>query len=223
MSARLPVRRLLLLLQAVVVACSTAPRGPPRFDEGDYPGLLRPPDVLAVDVLWQQRVTATWKPDGRRGFDAALQKRGEELTLIGLSPMGTPGFVVVLRGQAISLRNETDRELPFPPRFMLLDVQRVSFPWLAADGAVRADGTYEGVVDEERVVETVRGGRLVERRFTRLDGRPQGTITVRYEWGQPDWLGPTRAVLENGWFGYGLAIDTLAETRLPPEDDAPGS
>jgi hypothetical protein len=99
---------------------------------------------------------------------------------------------------------------------MLLDVQRVYFPWLAEDAATRGDGEYAGVVGEERVVESVRGGRLVERRFTRVDGRPAGTIAVRYEWGRDDWHGPSRAVLENGWFGYGLAIDTLAETRLPP-------
>jgi hypothetical protein len=175
--------------------------------------------VKPGDVLWQQRVTASWGERGRRGFDAALQKRGDELALIGLSPMGSAGFVVQLAGLEISLRNETDQELPFPPRFMLLDVQRTYFPWLAHDGQVRADGDYEGVVADERVLESVRDGRLVQRRFTRLDGRPAGEIRVRYEWGRDDWRGPSRAVLENGWFGYRLEIDTLAETLLAPADD----
>jgi hypothetical protein len=200
----------------VAAACGAVPRGPPRFQDSDYPGTLLSPELLRGDVLWQQRVTASWGEDGRRGFDAALQKRGDELTLIGLSPMGSPGFVIQMRGPHISSRNETDEDMPFPPRFMLLDVQRVFFPWLAEDGAAREDGLYEGNIEGERVVETVRGGRLVERCFSRLDGRPEGEITIRYEWGQEAWKGPSRAVLDNGWFGYGLAIETLAETELPP-------
>jgi hypothetical protein len=127
---------------------------------------------------------------------------------------------VQLRGSEITMRNDTGEELTFPPRFMLLDVQRIYFPWLVQDGELRADGTYEGVVSEEHVVEIVRDGRLVERRFARLDGQPPGSITVRYEWEQADWLGPSRAVLDNGWFGYQLAIATLAETRLAPEQES---
>jgi hypothetical protein len=206
-------------------ACSAVPRGPPRFDPDDYPGTIRPAATLPVDVLWQQRVTASWGDRGRRAFDAALQKRGDELVLVGLSPMGSTGFVVRLHGLEISKSDPAGEELPFPPRFLLLDVQRTFYPWLAEDGAARGDGTFEGVVAGERVVEVVRDGRLVERRFTREDGEPQGVIRVAYEWAHDGWRGPSRAVLDNGWFGYRLDIVTLAETPLPPADaaDAPGA
>jgi hypothetical protein len=216
-----PVALLLMtMVLLAAAACSAVRRGPPRFDEDDYPGTIRPAASLPVDVLWQQRVTASWGERGRRAFDAALQKRGDELVLVGLSPMGSPGFVVRLDGLEISVHNPAGEELPFPPRFLLLDVQRTFYPWLAQGATEREDGTYEGVVGGERVVEVVRDGRLVERRFTREDGRPEGVLAVRYEWAHDDWRGPSRAVLDNGWFGYRLDIVTVDETALPPPDAA---
>lgn len=193
-----------------LLACASRP---PRLHDADYPGLLRPAAALGADVLWQQRVTASWGDDDSRSFDVAAQKQGDTLTLIGLSPLGTTGFVVELADGAIRQQLPPGEELPFPPRFLLLDVQRVFFPWLA-DGV--ADGERSGVVGDERVVETVAGGRVLERRFTRLDGRPRGTIVVRCRWEAGDGTAPSRAELDNGWFGYQLSIRTLRETPLPP-------
>ena len=197
-------------------ACASEPRAP-RFTEADYPGLLRPPSALGPDVLWQQRVTASWGDEKGRSFDVAVQKRGDTLTLIGLSPLGSTGFVVELRGDAISHQAPAGEELPFPPRFLLLDVERVFFPWLPAGAA---DGERAAEVGGERVVESVQGGRVRERRFTRVDGRPRGTIVVRYDWQDGDGAAPSQAELDNGWFGYRLSIRTLQETPLPPEGGA---
>ncbi len=213
------VRIALAAALAVLGACAPARRAPPHFTDADYPGTLQPAAALPRDVLWQQRVTASWGDEAPRGFDAALQRQGRTLTLIGLTPLGSTGFVVRLDGDAITFSNDTGEDLPFPPRFILLDVERVFFPWLpaaAGDAARGTDAARETVVGDELVVEVVVGGRLAERRFTRLDGKPAGTITVRYAWDRADWLAPTRAVLDNGWFGYRLTIDTLAETLLPP-------
>jgi hypothetical protein len=201
---------------AGLVACAAPPRGPPRLSDADYPGLLRSATELPGDLLWRQRVTATWGDARPRSFDAALQKQGDTLTLIGLSPLGTTAFVVVLRDGAIDFREESGEDLPFPPRFILLDVQRVFYPWLPP-------GQREGLVGDERVVEDFVDGRLAERRFTRLDGQPAGTITVRYEWGGQAWRAPVRAELDNGWFGYRLTVVTLDETQLPPAAPAAGS
>ena len=207
----------MVLVAGLVAACASEPRAP-RFTEADYPGLLRPPSALGADVLWQQRVTATWGDERGRSFDVAVQKRGDTLTLIGLSPLGSTGFVVELRGDAITHHAPAGEELPFPPRFLLLDVERVFFPWLAAEPA--SDGERAAVVGEERVVEQVQGGRVRERRFTRLDGRPRGTIVVRYDWSEGDGAAASQAELDNGWFGYRLSIRTLQETPLPPEGGA---
>ena len=202
-----------------LLACASRPARPPTLRDEDYPGLLRPASALPADVLWQQRVTVSWGDEGSRSFDVAVQKSGDTLTLIGLSPMGTTGFVVELAGDAIRKQDPPGEELPFPPRFLLLDVQRVFFPWLA-DGV--ADGERSGVVDGERVVETVAGGRVLERRFTRVDGHPRGTIVVRCRWDEGDGVAPSLAELENGWFGYRLSIRTLRETALTGAGPAEG-
>lgn len=176
--------------------------------------MLRAPESLGREVLWRQRVTATWGEGQRRGFDAAVQCQGETLTVLGLSPTGSVGFAIVLAEGEVELTNHMPERIPFPPRYVLLDVQRAFYPWLTAratDGRVRAD------VDGERVGETWRDGRLVERTFTRLDGEPPGAITIRYEWTEPGWSVPTRTTLDNAWFGYRLAIETHEETLLAAE------
>lgn len=196
---------------ALLLACGAAPErrrdGPPP----DYPGELRPPSALGADVLWRQRVTAAW-PDGERGFDAAVQVARGELLVLGLSPLGQPGFVVRWDGERTELEDRSGMETSVPPRWVLLDVQRAFFPWL--EGAP-PDGERSGEVAGERVVEVARGGRVLERRFARADGAPPGEIRVTCEWGRDDWLAPTRVVLENGWFGYRIEVETLEETRLP--------
>ncbi len=206
-----------LLLSACAAETSQSrPRVPAELTEADYPGELRPPSTFPADVLLRQRVTATWGDGSSRGFDGAFQKQGDKLTLLGLSPLGSAGFVVTLDGDRIAFENRTEQDMPFPPRFILLDVQRVFFPWLAPAGGSLADGTHEGDRGDEHLVEVWQDGALVERRFTRLDGHPAGTITVRCVRGQPGRIVPEHATLENGWAGYRLAVDTLEETRLDP-------
>jgi hypothetical protein len=199
----------------VVAAC-----GPPRPRPGPpptadaYPGTLRSPALLPVDFLWRQQVTARWGKGERRGFQAVLQHRGAELKMVALSPVGQPGFVITLDGEALSVVNNTARELPFPARFIMLDVQRAYFPWLQGDPP--ADGERRGQADGEEVVETWVAGRLVERTFRRLDGQPAGLIRVRYAAWHAAGDAPAKVTLDNGWFGYRLEIETVAQQRLPP-------
>jgi len=212
-----PFVRSLLALGAllVVAACHTTPRR--VLTEADYPGELRQPEALGKDLLWQQRVTASWGEGEERGFDAAVQKQGAKLTVIGMSPLGQAGFVLIQDATGVTFENHTDMHLPFPARFVLLDVQRTFFPWLPSVGTPAA-GERTGIVAGEQVVEVHAAGRLVERRFTRLDGKPAGTIVVRYEWPDTDAgrIAPRRAVLDNGWFGYRMTVDTHSEAELPP-------
>lgn len=208
----------LVLLGSLLASCA-AP-GRPRLHDADYPGELQAPRRLGDDVLWQQRVTAIWGEGEQRGFDAAVQKQGDRLTVIGLSPVSGPGFVLVLEHGAVTLTNQAGMEVPFPPRFVILDVQRVFFPWLA--NATDSEWT-SGEAFGERITEVRSAGRLVERKFERLDGKPAGAITVRYEWGDaaPTRRAPIRATLDNAWFGYRLVIDTHTEAALPPAGTGP--
>lgn len=177
------------------------------------PGPIRPPAALPYDFQWRQRVTAEW-PDGKQSFEAVLQKRGGELLLLGLSPMGLPGFTLALREDAsIAFDNRTDTELPFPPAFILADVQRVFFPWLEpvpADFEGERTGTAFGLDVRERYSQ----GRLVSRAFQWSDAPEKGTVRVDYEGTRPEQDAPERVLVTNGWFNYRLRIDTLTQSRL---------
>lgn len=193
-------------------ACRTTPR--PEFKPEDYPGVLRQPEVLGRDLLLRQRVTALWGEDDQRGFDAVIQKVGDTLTVMGLSETGSMGFAIVLNDGEVALTNQMPMQFPFPPRYILLDVQRAFYPWLSEPGSERSDGEHEAIVDGERIVETWAGGRLLTRSFTRLDEMPPGELTIHYRWDEAEWSVPTFVTLDNGWFGYKLEIDTHEETVL---------
>lgn len=185
--------------------------GAARTPVRDYPGTLRPPTELGADFQWRQQVTAKW-PQGTRSFDAVLSKTGDELLLVGLGPMDTPGFVLTLDAKAqLEFENHTGQPVHFNPRYVLLDVQRAFYPWLpAASGA----GAREGIVDNERVTETWKDGVLTERTFQRLDQNPPGTIVVTYSGWTAGSRAPRRATLNNGWFGYTLTIQTFEQSSL---------
>lgn len=179
---------------------------PPSDPALGYPGWLRSPAVLGHDFLWQQHVSITYD-EHTRSFDAALQKQGDTLTLVGLGPMGTPGFVITLQGDTISFENNTREELPFSPRYILLDVQRTFFPYLAA-------GQSTGTIEGETITEVHVDGRLSQRRFHRQSNEPQGEIVVDYEGWVDGADAPRKATLHNGWFGYRLTVETVSQQRL---------
>ncbi|MEE9385378.1 MAG: DUF3261 domain-containing protein [Nannocystaceae bacterium] len=186
-------------------------RAPGAAVRESYPGRLRTPTVMQGDFMWRQRVTARWEA-GSRGFDAVLQKQGGVLTLLGLTPMGTAAFVIVLDGGQLSFDNHTHQELPFPPRYIMLDVQRVFFPWLAP-------GQRQGRVGNEYVEESWIDGRLTQRTFRRLDDNPAGKIQVTYNNWERGAAAPREAVLDNLWFGYQLIIETISQERLSDRDE----
>ncbi|MFW6051022.1 MAG: DUF3261 domain-containing protein [Myxococcota bacterium] len=193
------------------VGCGPPP-GARAPEEAPDPGPLLPPDALPFDFQWRQRVTASWE-DGSEGFEAVLQKREGELSLVGLTPMGTPAFVLSLSPAGVTFDNRTGRELPFPPAFVVADVQRVFYPWLppAPEGLT---GAREDVVRGVRVRERYRDGELVRRAFVRPDDPERRAVHVGYGPTPPGADAPSRVVLDNGWFGYRLVIETLDQQRL---------
>jgi len=193
-------------------ACASGPRAEPAARPRVVPAALLPPSALAFDFQWRQRVSARW-PTGQQSFEAVLQKRGGELVLLGLSPLGVPGFVLKLRESGeVEVDNRTGQPLPFEPHFILADVQRVFFPWLAGDAP--AAGERSGQRGQTRVSERYANGELVERRFER--DTPQGLerVQVHYEAGAPGRDAPARVRLDNPLLGYALTIETLEQTRL---------
>lgn len=210
------IRTTSFALLAITLASCSGTTNQPRNDL-DYPGTLQSATRLPVEAVWQQRVTAAWQAPGEerqeRGFDAALQRSGDSLTVIGLSPMGSVGFSIQQSPTGIDVVNNMPEQMVIPPRFILLDVQRAFFPWM--DDPITT-GMRMGHKDDEIISETFANGRLTKRTFARLNQQPKGLITIRYEWGKPEWALPTKAILDNAWFGYELTIVTHSETRLEP-------
>lgn len=202
----------LLGLVAWLGACHPAPRGG-AMGEREYPGELVPTSEIQGDFVLQQRVHARFQ--GREGgFEAVLQHQGDALTLVGMTPFHTRAFVMVQRGVQTEFTSHLPEAVPFPPRAMLLDAHRVLF--MSAPGASPADGERRGVRAGEEIREVWAGGRLRERHFRRLDGRPAGSIDVEYEGGMAGREVPRTVHLRNGWYGYELTITTLSQTALPP-------
>lgn len=202
---------IVLLLAGACKQPASAPPPPGGDDEVGYPGTLRPPSDAGPDFQWQQHVVAHW--EGRSNpFDAVLSKTGDELLLIGLGPMKSPGFIVRLHDGKIDFENRTQRKVPIEPSYIMLDVQRVYFPWIPGAPPQQGERTHRR--DGEIIVERWSDGRLIERSFRREDDRPPGQIVVRYTGWADGADAPRRAELDNGWFGYRLEIETLVQQRL---------
>jgi len=195
----------------LLFACCPAQR-PDKLPADAYPGTLRAPADLGPDIMWRQKVTAQWGKSESRSFEAVLQKQGDKLTLLGLNPMGQMGFAITLHNGVIDFQNKAGMALPFPPRFILLDVQRAFWPWLGAKPA--ADGERTGEAPGERVVETWSNGRLQRRTFQRADDKPPGSIVISYSGYETGQLAPKKAVLDNRWFGYVLTVETYEQQTL---------
>jgi hypothetical protein len=173
--------------------------------------------MLGYDFQWRQRVSARW-PTGTHTFEAVLQKRDGELILVGLSPLGLPGFVFRLSESGeLRVDNRTGQPLPFEPAYVVADVQRVFFPWLGPT-VPGFSGDRSGERAGTQVVERYLAGQLQERRFTRATAAGSERIEVRYlgaeHPGQTPQDAPDRAELKNQLLGYELVIETVEQSRL---------
>lgn len=195
-----------LLLASALLACTH--RDPPPSTTpppaGGYPGVLRDPATHAHDFMVRQH--AVGDHNGRSfSFDAVVQKKGDELIVLVLTPYGSRALLIKQTGAEVEVQKFIDRELPFDPEFILLDVQRV---FLKGQPAPHAEGWTETVAEDETIREHWQGGRLLAREYTRVDGTPAGTIAVTYEGGFQPGTKPPTLTLHNGWFGYTLTLET---------------
>ena len=209
-------RTITCVLLLCISACGGAPERSSRVAPAKArlsPGPLRTAAALAHEFQWQQRVTAHY-PTGSSSFEAVLLHRDGALTLVGLSPMGLPGFVITLSADAkVEMDNRSGQSLPFEPSYILADVQRVFFPWLQTP-APGFNGLRSGALLGVQVTETFDNGTLVRRAFLRDDAPEKGQVVIRYEGWSRGSDAPARVVLDNEWFGYELVIETVSQTRL---------
>jgi hypothetical protein len=196
------------LFALLLVACGPkpAPRTAPR------PEQLRPPAALRYDFMWRQRVTAIW-PTGKQSFEAVLQKRDGELSMVGMSPLGLPGFVLTLHADgSLDVQNRMGRPLPFEPSYILADVERVYFPWLQPVSP-GFNGEQSGKVSGLSIKERYANGRLLQREFERSNDPDAGKVRIDYRFMQAG-DAPMHVTLDNGFYRYRLEIETFEQSRL---------
>ena len=176
------------------------------------PFSLRSPDDLPFDFFWRQRVRARWV-DGQADFDAVLQKRDHQLSLIGLTPLGTPMFVLKLDRQArVTVENRSGRRLGFNPRHILADIQRVYFPWLPPPRP-NYSGDLRGRAGLWTIIETFERGQLKRRNFLHYGSSKLSVEVVYTDW--PAGQDVARRVkLRHKRYGYTLEVVTLSAQRL---------
>lgn len=199
------------VLGLVLVACAPRQGGDPA--QMRYPGELVAAAQLAGrgDFLARQSLVGKLGEREIHG-QVVLQKRGAELTLIGMTPFGSKAFVIQQDASGVRSQTMMPGALPFPPEFMLLDVHRALFMGLSEGPG--ADGERKGKRAGEAIVETWRGGRLLRRSFRRLDRRPKGLITIEYDGGMAGEQAPAKIVVDNGWFGYRVEISTISWQKI---------
>jgi hypothetical protein len=195
---------------AVTACAPPAPRYPTRLEApGRYPGAY----------LLRQHVTVR-VGEGGGSLDVVVQKRGDELVLLGLTPLGTRAFLLRQRGLAVEHEHYAGPELPFPPVFVLYDVHRALLrPPLPGSGP----GLRRAPPGEELHEERWTAEGLAERTFRRSDGEPRGVVRIEYA---PPWapgtLAPAQVTIDNPWAGYHLRVETYEAVDLEAsEGDAP--
>lgn len=181
-----------------------------------YPGQLIATEDIEGAFMARQKLSGTFG-EQKFAFEAVLQFHDGALTVLGLTPFGTKAFVLEQRGTEVEFQPLIDREIPFPPEYILQDIHRVwlwhaRLPW--GDKPAPGQENPSADVAGERVSEQWIDGKLVRRTFERLDGEPAGSVRVDYVGGHRHHFPPKRTVLVNGWFGYQLEIETVEWRKL---------
>jgi hypothetical protein len=183
----------------------------------DYPCVLHDPSTLGRDFMVRQSLAIHAERNGEPvdgQFDAIVQKRGDTLLIVGFGPMNVKAFTLEQRGDRVEFHQFVGPELPFSPRYILVDVHRVFFKHLPAPEHGHS-GVLRGELDGETVGETWRDGQLRAAVFTRPGSALRGAIRVDLGPGcLPNACEPESATLHNEWFGYTLTISNDGYEQL---------
>lgn len=192
-------------LASLLFACRPQPAQPP---EGSNPATAIPlldPASVEGDFMLRQRIEGAYG-ERKVAFDAVVQKQGNTLLVLTLTPYGSRAFSITQTGQDVQVEKFISRELPFDPRFILLDVQRVFM--MGLPDAPLGDGWHRGRERGELIRERWQGGRLLERHYRRRDRKTKGAVIVRYTGGYVPGERPGAITLNNEAFGYTLRLET---------------
>ena len=203
-------RRLGTALAALAIlasgGCGHLPFAPRAMRE--CPGAIRSTDEIAGDLRLDLRLLVrSEKVD--TALRLAVEKRGDALVLVGLSPLGAVLFSVRQTGTDTEVEALPAALLEIPPENVLRDLHRVHF--LTASTPLAANGTSDVVRDDTRITEHWQGGTLRSRTFERVNGRPRGQVVVDFVAKPAEGLSEAR--IHNGWCDYEATLVTLTEER----------
>jgi len=207
-----------VVLSLAALACSGRGTMPPA-----QPNLPSPASVQ-TDFFLRQEILATHQ---RRSvtYRAALEKRGDVLRLVGLTPYGSPAFMVEQSGDEIRFTAYVDLDLPFDPAHMLVDVHRVLFAGSGV-GARLADGVHEFEDATGAVVETWMAGSITSRVFVDTESAAEvARVDFRGALDPASITCPT-AILRDEDHKYEIEIRTVEQYPLssaPPGTNAVGN
>jgi hypothetical protein len=173
------------------------------------PGQLVPSADLGGELLLRQRVELE---AGERRFVLRMitQVSHGELLLIGIDPLGVKLFTLRQRGSEVEVDALPAPVLEVEPITLLREVHRMRFLSARAHGA---EDPLVFVRQGTEISERWEGGTLRARRLRRLDGDPQGVVTLLFETPGPGEEGLERVSIDNGWCGYRVEIVTLVEEQ----------
>lgn len=212
-----PTRRQLLALLAGGVAvaglgCAHRAGGGGAVDpKADAARALVDIATVPGDFLARQRLSGHMG-EHKLSSEVVLQKQGDVLTLIGLTPFGTKAFALIQRGLETEYTPFVEVALPFPPEMMLADIHRTLFVRTGED--LTGDGDRRAKLGDERVDESWSGGRLMRRVYKRRRGQPKGLIIIDYGEGMSGRTPPPVITIDNQRFGYAVTIETSTYQQL---------
>lgn len=198
---------------APLIGCAGTGREPQQASGApeEYRGPLVDPREIPGDFMWQQRVSATH--GAKKGaFDAVVQKTGEELLVLGLTPMKTRGFSLTQRGTRIEYKQFVPFELPFTPSSVLYDIHRAFFYNLLGD--FPTSGRRHSAFDGERLTDEFSEGRLMTRLFENVSGSTKDLTITYTPSGYVQGVPPAITTIDNRAYGYQLRVQTTSTQAL---------
>ena len=168
----------------------------------ECPGAVVSTRESTGEFLLRQRIRI--ESGGERfAMQLVVQKRGDELVLVGLNPIGAVLFTLRQRGTQIELDSLPPPMLEIPPANLLRDFHRIH-TFEVADSA--ADGATTAHVGDTEIREIWEGGVLRLREFRPLGAPAADTVQLRFE--------PQRVSIANGACDYRAEVVTLSEEPL---------
>ena len=169
----------------------------------ECPGAVVSTHELTGEFLLRQHVRIE-SGGARFTMQLVVQKRGDELVLVGLNAIGAVLFTLRQQGIQTELDSLPPPMLEIPPANLLRDFHRIhafQVPDSAADGATTAQ------VGDLEIREFWKGGVLRFREIRPLGAPASDAVQLRFE--------PQRVSIANGACDYRAEIFTLSEEPLP--------